>query len=287
VLRMLVGAQLRKLRETAGISREAAGYEIRASGSKISRLELGRVGFKERDVSDLLTLYAVSDPADRRLLLDLARKANAPGWWHRYSDLLPGWFQPYLGLESAAATIRAYEAQYVPGLLQTRDYARSVVMISHGTGTPSGPKVPATGSGSPLPAVGSRLRLSAPGCSDPGCSAARLRAARLRAARLPAARLPDAGWRLPDPVAQAAGPQPGHERRHRRRRIDQRRAGGIPRVPHRDHAAARHLGHLDAVAARAAAPRLAPPHPAQLTRRHAIDQPIHRYAPPVDRASGR
>jgi hypothetical protein len=136
VLRMLVGAQLRKLRETAGISREAAGYEIRASGSKISRLELGRVGFKERDVSDLLTLYAVSDPADRRLLLDLARKANAPGWWHRYSDLLPGWFQPYLGLESAAATIRAYEAQYVPGLLQTRDYARSVVMISHGTGTP-------------------------------------------------------------------------------------------------------------------------------------------------------
>jgi hypothetical protein len=136
VLRMLVGAQLRKLRETAGISREAAGYEIRASGSKISRLELGRVGFKERDVSDLLTLYAVSDPADRRLLLDLARKANAPGWWHRYSDLLPGWFQPYLGLESAAATIRAYEAQYVPGLLQTRDYARSVVMISHGSGTP-------------------------------------------------------------------------------------------------------------------------------------------------------
>jgi transcriptional regulator with XRE-family HTH domain len=136
VLRMLLGAQLRKLRENAGISREDAGYEIRASGSKISRLELGRVGFKERDVRDLLTLYAVTDPADRRLLLDLARKANLPGWWHRYSDLLPGWFQPFLGLESAAATIRAYEAQYVPGLLQTHDYARAVVMISHGTAAP-------------------------------------------------------------------------------------------------------------------------------------------------------
>jgi transcriptional regulator with XRE-family HTH domain len=136
VLRMLLGAQLRKLRENAGISREDAGYEIRASGSKISRLELGRVGFKERDVRDLLTLYAVTDPADRRLLLDLARKANVPGWWHRYSDLLPGWFQPFLGLESAAATIRAYEAQYVPGLLQTHDYARSVVMISHDTAAP-------------------------------------------------------------------------------------------------------------------------------------------------------
>ncbi|HEY6594699.1 MAG TPA: helix-turn-helix transcriptional regulator [Asanoa sp.] len=136
VLRMLLGAQLRKLRENAGISREDAGYEIRASGSKISRLELGRVGFKERDVRDLLTLYAVTDPADRRLLLDLARKANLPGWWHRYSDLLPGWFQPFLGLESAATIIRAYEAQYVPGLLQTHDYARAVVMISHGTADP-------------------------------------------------------------------------------------------------------------------------------------------------------
>jgi transcriptional regulator with XRE-family HTH domain len=136
VLRMLLGAQLRRLRENAGISRDDAGYQIRASGSKISRLELGRVGFKERDVSDLLSLYAVTDPADRRMLLELARKANAPGWWHRYSDLLPGWFQPYLGLESAAATIRAYEAQYVPGLLQTHDYARAVVMISHAGAAP-------------------------------------------------------------------------------------------------------------------------------------------------------
>jgi hypothetical protein len=132
VLRMLLGAHLRKLRETKGITRETAGWEIRASDSKISRLELGRVGFKERDVSDLLTLYGVTDPAERDSLLDLARRANNPGWWHRYSDLLLPWFQPYLGLESAATVIRSYEVQYVPGLLQTKDYARAVVMIAHG-----------------------------------------------------------------------------------------------------------------------------------------------------------
>lgn len=132
VRRMLLGSQLRRLREAKGISREDAGWEIRASDSKITRLELGRVGFKERDVADLLTLYGVTDEDERKGLLELARSANTPGWWHRYGDLLPSWFQPYLGLESAAALIRTYEVQYVPGLLQTRDYARAVVMISHG-----------------------------------------------------------------------------------------------------------------------------------------------------------
>jgi hypothetical protein len=132
VLRMLLGTQLRRLREARGISREAAGWEIRASDSKITRLELGRVGFKERDVDDLLTLYGVTDTRDRETLLELARSANTPGWWHRFSDLLPTWFQPYLGLESAAGIIRTYELQYVPGLLQTPDYARAVVKISHG-----------------------------------------------------------------------------------------------------------------------------------------------------------
>jgi hypothetical protein len=90
------------------------------------------VGFKERDVEDLLTLYGVTDARERETLLDLARAGNTRGWWHGFSDLLPGWFQPYLGLESAAAIIRAYELQYIPGLLQTSDYARAVVKISHG-----------------------------------------------------------------------------------------------------------------------------------------------------------
>ncbi|WFE54514.1 helix-turn-helix transcriptional regulator [Micromonospora sp. WMMD1155] len=132
VLRMLLGAQLRRLRETSGVTREGAGWEIRSSESKISRMELGRVGFKERDVSDLLTLYGVTEEHEREALLKLARDANSPGWWHRYGDVLPTWFQSYLGLEAAAALIRSYEVQFVPGLLQTGDYARAVVLLGHG-----------------------------------------------------------------------------------------------------------------------------------------------------------
>ncbi len=114
-LRILLGSQLRRLRESRGITRDEAGYTIRASGSKISRLELGRVSFKERDVTDLLELYGVTDGDEREALLDLAVKANSPGWWHRYHDLLPNWFQVYVGLEDAATLIRTYEVQFVPG----------------------------------------------------------------------------------------------------------------------------------------------------------------------------
>jgi transcriptional regulator with XRE-family HTH domain len=130
VMRMLLGAHLRRLREAQGVSREDAGWRIRASESKISRMELGRVSFKERDVADLLTLYGVTDPAERAEFLELARNANAPGWWHRYADLLPNWFETYLGLEQAASVIRTYELQWVPGLLQTRDYARAVTSLA-------------------------------------------------------------------------------------------------------------------------------------------------------------
>jgi transcriptional regulator with XRE-family HTH domain len=124
---MLLGSQLRRLREARGITREAAGYSIRASESKISRMELGRVSFKTRDVEDLLTLYGITDEAERTSLLSLAREANVAGWWHSYSDVLPSWFPTYVGLEGAAHLIRAYEVQFVHGLLQTEEYARAVV----------------------------------------------------------------------------------------------------------------------------------------------------------------
>ena len=136
VLRMLLGAHLRRLREAQGVSREDAGWEIRASESKISRMELGRVSFKERDVEDLLTLYGLVDNEERERLLSLARQANTPGWWHRYGDVLPNWFQSYLGLEAAASMIRTYEVQFVPGLFQTADYARAVVLLGHGRARP-------------------------------------------------------------------------------------------------------------------------------------------------------
>ncbi|MEU7983575.1 helix-turn-helix transcriptional regulator [Streptosporangium canum] len=131
ILRILLGAQLRRLRTARGVSREDAGYAIRASHAKISRLELGRVGFKERDVADLLTLYGVTDPCDRSPLLALVRQANAPGWWHKYGDLLPNWFEVYVGLEAAASIVRTYEVQFVPGLLQSPEYARAVIMLVH------------------------------------------------------------------------------------------------------------------------------------------------------------
>jgi transcriptional regulator with XRE-family HTH domain len=130
-LRMMLGAHLRQLREARGISREDAGWRIRSSESKISRMELGRVSFKERDIADLLTLYGVSAQDERDRLLALARNANTPGWWHRYGDVLPNWFQSYLGLEAAAAVIRTYEIQFVPGLLQTAEYARAVILLGH------------------------------------------------------------------------------------------------------------------------------------------------------------
>jgi len=127
VLKILLGAQLRRLRETAGVSRDDAGYHIRASGSKISRLELGRVSFKERDVSDLLDLYSVGGE-QKDQLVQLTREANATPWWQKYREVVPDWFQVYVGLEEAATLIRVYEVQFVPGLLQTEEYARAVVL---------------------------------------------------------------------------------------------------------------------------------------------------------------
>jgi transcriptional regulator with XRE-family HTH domain len=131
VLRILLGAQLRRLREQKRISLEEAGNVIRASHSKISRLETGRVGFKDRDIADLLTFYGVTDEKERQAMRDLASRANAQGWWHDYSDILPNWFEAYVGLEEAATQIRAYEVQFIPGLLQTGEYARAVSLLGY------------------------------------------------------------------------------------------------------------------------------------------------------------
>jgi hypothetical protein len=131
VRRLQLGARLRRLREAKGVTRDQAGWAIRASESKISRMELGRVSFKERDVSDLLTLYGVDDEAEHTRLLTMAREANTPGWWHSYGDLLASWFQNYLDLEQAAELIRTYEIQFVPGLLQTEAYARAVILLGY------------------------------------------------------------------------------------------------------------------------------------------------------------
>jgi len=128
VLRILLGTQLRRLRESRGISAQAAARAIRGSESKISRIELGRNAIREIDVLDLLTFYGVG-PVEREQLLTLAEQANRPGWWHRFNDILPDWFQPYVGMEEAATSIRVYQPQLVPGLLQIPAYTAAVLAV--------------------------------------------------------------------------------------------------------------------------------------------------------------
>ncbi|HUZ23401.1 MAG TPA: helix-turn-helix transcriptional regulator [Streptosporangiaceae bacterium] len=129
VLRILLGTQLRRLREARGITAQQAARTIRASESKISRIELGRNSFREVDIADLLTLYGIMDVGEREQMLSLASQANQPGWWHRYQDILPTWFQSYIGLEESAESIRSYDSQFVPGLLQTEEYAAAVIEL--------------------------------------------------------------------------------------------------------------------------------------------------------------
>jgi transcriptional regulator with XRE-family HTH domain len=129
VLRILLGTQLRRLREARGITAQEAARAIRGSESKISRIELGRNSVREVDIADLLSLYGITDPGEREQLLSLASQANQPGWWHRYQDVLPSWFQAYIGLEESAESIRSYDMQFVPGLLQTEDYAAAVLAL--------------------------------------------------------------------------------------------------------------------------------------------------------------
>ena len=133
VLRMILGSQLRRLREAAGVTPDQAAWELRASRSKISRMEHGRVRFKDRDVADLLTLYGITDEKLRARMLASVQDANAPGWWSKYGDLLPDWFEEYLGLEGAASVIRTFELQFVHGLFQTESYARAVTLLGHKT----------------------------------------------------------------------------------------------------------------------------------------------------------
>ncbi|HEX9032075.1 MAG TPA: helix-turn-helix transcriptional regulator [Streptosporangiaceae bacterium] len=125
-LRIRLGARLRQLRESAGITAQQAAKAIRGSDSKISRIELGRHAAREIDVNDLLTLYGVTGP-EREALLALASQALAPAWWQRYNDVLPAWFQAYLGYEEAAESVLSYDTHFVPGLLQTPGYAAGLL----------------------------------------------------------------------------------------------------------------------------------------------------------------
>ena len=128
VLRMILARQLQALREKAGMSYEQAGEAIYSSEWTIRRMERAEGGLKPLTVKSLLMAYGITDPGEIGAFLALARGASKPGWWHSYDDVLPSWFRVAVGLEESAALIRAYEPQVVPGLLQTADYARSVMV---------------------------------------------------------------------------------------------------------------------------------------------------------------
>ena len=137
VARMMLGSQLRRFREAAGITPDTAGWHIRSSRSKISRMENGRVGFKDRDVRDLLSLYGVTDPQVTSAMIALAGQAQTQEWWAQFGDILPSWFEPYLGLEASASRIRSYDLQFVHGLFQTEAYARAVSALGRRGASPA------------------------------------------------------------------------------------------------------------------------------------------------------
>ena len=128
VLRMVLGKRLRTLREEAGVSFEDAARAIEVTPLTVRRIEKAEVGLRIPYVRELLHTYGVP-AAEVDDFLSLAREANQPGWWYKYRDVLPEWFSAYVSLESEASVIRLYEPHYVPGLLQTHDYATALMHV--------------------------------------------------------------------------------------------------------------------------------------------------------------
>ncbi|MEU1300856.1 helix-turn-helix domain-containing protein [Streptomyces shenzhenensis] len=123
---VVLGRRLLDLRERAGLKREEAARILRVAPATVRRMEMAEVALKIPYLQLLLKAYGVSDD-EADLFVQLAEEANRPGWWQRFHDILPGWFSMYVSLEGAAGLIRSYEPHFVPGLLQTEEYARGVL----------------------------------------------------------------------------------------------------------------------------------------------------------------
>ncbi|MFJ4520910.1 helix-turn-helix domain-containing protein [Streptomyces sp. NPDC088810] len=123
---VVLGKRLQELREAAGLSREEAARVLRVASATVRRMEMAEVALKIPYVQVLLSTYGVAEE-EAGAFVRLAEEANQPGWWQRFHDVLPDWFSLYVSLEGAARIIRSYEPHFVPGLLQTEEYARAVL----------------------------------------------------------------------------------------------------------------------------------------------------------------
>jgi transcriptional regulator with XRE-family HTH domain len=134
VRRKRLGIELRRLREDRELTCDQVGEKLDCSGPRISRIETGVIGVKPGDVREILEVYGIKgDEADA--LVQLARDARKKGWWYSYGDVLPKWFEAYLGFEAEASRIRAFKPLVIPGLLQIQEYARAVLHAAPNTGS--------------------------------------------------------------------------------------------------------------------------------------------------------
>ena len=134
VRRKRLGTELRRLREQAGLTCEEVGQRLECSGTRISRIETGRINVRPGDVREMLEIYGVTG-SEAASLVQLAREARRKGWWHTYGRVLPPWFEAYIGLESEAVRLRDFQPLVMPGLLQTEDYARAVLRAAPSAGS--------------------------------------------------------------------------------------------------------------------------------------------------------
>jgi transcriptional regulator with XRE-family HTH domain len=129
VKRKRLGLELRRLREEAGLTCDKVGEKLECSGTRISRIETGKISAGPGDVRELLEVYGLEGD-EAKALVQLAREARKKGWWHTYGMNLPDWFEAYVAFETEAATFSDFQPLYVPGLLQTEAYARAVLGAS-------------------------------------------------------------------------------------------------------------------------------------------------------------